>query len=116
MPAFKTPDFNERAAASKAAKQQLLQQYRNRPEPDPVEVARKRANREARETARSERQAAKLADIERAKAEAERVAVAADAAAIAQAEAAKAKQPKVPTAAELKAARDARYAARKARQ
>lgn len=116
MPAFKTPDFNERTAASRLAKQQALKQYRDRPEPDPAVVAKRQAAREAREAAQAERQAAKLAAIEAAKVAKEEAIAAAEAAAVAEAEAAKAKRPKVPTAAELKAVRDARYAARKARK
>lgn len=116
MPAFKTPDFNERTAASRAAKQQALKQYRDRPEPDPAVVAERQAARQAREAAQAERQAAKLAAIEQARADREQAAADAEAAVLAEAEAAKAKRPKVPTAAELKAARDARYAARKGRK
>lgn len=115
MPAFKTPDFNERTAAARAAKLEALKQYRERPEPDPAVVAERKAAREAREAAQAERQAAKLAAAAAAKEAAEQAKAAAEAAALAEAEAAKAKLPKVPTAAELKAARDARYAARKAR-
>ena len=115
MPAFKTPDFNERTAAARAAKQKALKQYRERPEPDPAVVAERRAAREAQEALQAERQAAKLAAKELAKAAEAQAKADAEAAALAEAEAAKARMPKVPTAAELKAARDARYAARKAR-
>ena len=127
MPAFKAPDFNERIAAAGAARKKALDQLRNRPAQDPAIAAQRLSIRHARETAEAGRRAAKQAAIEaanaaederlaqeaRAKAEAE---AAAQAAATAAEEARIAALPKVPTAAELKAACDARYAARKARR
>jgi hypothetical protein len=111
MAAFKAPDFNQRAAAARDAKQRALELLRNKPAPDPALVAERQAARAAREAAEAERRAAKAAAIE-----AEKVAKAeAKAAAEAALEAAKPKPVTLPTAAELKAARDARYAARKAR-
>jgi hypothetical protein len=70
------------------------------------------------EAARAERRAAHKAAIEQEKAAREeaRAKAKAEAEAAAEAAAAAARSPVVPTAAELKAARDARYAARKARQ
>ena len=115
MAAFKAPDFNERAAAARDAKQRALALLRNKPAPDPAVVAERQAAQAARDAAEAERRAAKaeaLAAAKRAKEEAKAAAIAA---AEAAAEAAKPKAPNLPTAAELKAARDARYAARKAR-
>ena len=115
MAAFKAPDFNQRATAAREAKQRALEQLRNKPELDPAVVAERLAAAAAREAAEAERRAAKQAAIEQAKIAKEEARAAAKAAAEAAAEAAKPKVPTLPTAAELKAARDARYAARKAR-
>jgi len=101
MPAFKSPDFNERAAAARATKQGALDKLRNKPPVDPAIVAQRQAARAAREAAAAERRAAKLAAAEEAK--------------LAKA-AAKAAVPAKLTEAEQKAARDARYAARQARK
>lgn len=112
MVAYKAPDFNERAEAARAAKQRALERLRDKPAPDPVAVAARQAAREAKEAAEVERRAAKRAAEEQVRADKK-------AAALAAAEAAKPppkKEVVVPTAAELKAARDARYAARKARK
>ena len=131
VPAFKAPDFNERTAAARAAKQRALEQLRSKPAPDPAVAAERQAARQAREAAEVERRAAKLAAAEQANAAEEEARAAeeqaraaagaaaraeAEAATEAAAEAARAKLPKLPTAAELKAARDVRYAARKARK
>lgn len=102
MAGFKSPDFNERAAAARAARQAAVEQLRNKPAPDPAVIAA----RQAAHAAREERLAAKKAAAEEAKARR---------AEAARAKAAKADTP-VRSEAELKAARDARYAARKARQ
>ena len=109
---FRTQSFSDRAHASAAAKRALVEKHKAAPKPDPVELAasnERRLAREAeaaaaREQARTARDAAARAAEETASAEAE-----------AAAAAAKAAQPKVPSQAELKAARDARYSARKAR-
>jgi len=120
MAGFKSPDFNERAAAARAARQSAVEQLRNKPAPDPEIVAA----RQAAQAAREERRAAKNAAAEEAKAKraeaasakaAKAEAARADAEAASAKAAAKADAP-APTEAELKAARDARYAARKARQ
>jgi hypothetical protein len=109
---FRDPTFLDRANASAAAKRALLERHKAAPKPDPAEAAAANARRlareaeaaAAREQANAARKAAALAAEQAAAAEAQ-----------AAADAAKAAQPKVPTQAELKAARDARYAARKAR-
>jgi len=109
MPAFKAPDFKQRTAAASEAKQKALELLRTKPVMDEAVVAEKRAARLAREAAEAERRRAKR-EAEQAAKEAKRAA----AAAAAEAEAAAKPQPK--TEAELKAARDARYAARKQRK
>ncbi len=112
MVAYKAPDFNQRAEAARTAKQRALELLRDKPAQDPAVVAARQAAREAKDAAEAERRAAKRAAEEQAKADKK-------AAAEAAAEAAKPppkKEVVVPTAAEMKAARDARYAARKARK
>lgn len=115
MAGFKIPDFNERTAAARDAKTRALEQLRNRPALDPEVVAARQAAAAAKEAAAAERQAAKRQAIEDAKiAKAEAAAAAAAAKAEAEAAARPAKV-HIPTPAEMKQARDARYAARKAR-
>jgi hypothetical protein len=110
---FKNPTFSDRANASAAAKRALLEKHKAAPKRDLADIAAAKERQlardarasAAREQARAEKEAAALAARDVAAAEAQ-----------AAADAAKAAQPKVPTQADLKAARDARYAARKARQ
>ena len=102
MTSFKSPSFQDRVGQAANAKEKALEQLRLRPEPDEKKLAERKAAGERRQAAQAEKSVAKKAAIEaaaRAKAEA----------------AAKAAAP-VPTEAERKAARDARYAARKARR
>lgn len=102
MSAFKDPTFQDRAGQSADAKKKALEQLRLRPEPDAKTVADRKAAGARRQAAQAEKAAAKKAaaeDAVRAQAKA-----AADAAAA------------IPTEAERKAARDARYAARKKRR
>ena len=117
MAGFKVPDFKERAALAGAARQKALDQLRSKPAPDEAVVAEKLAARLAREAAAEERRLAKRAAEEEARAarreEAARLAALAVEAAAAAAAAA---EKPVRTEAELKAARDARYAARKGRK
>jgi hypothetical protein len=108
MAAYKNPDFNERAAASREAKERALEKLRNKAAPDPAVVAEREAARLARDAAAAERRAAKQAALEQAKAEKLAEKEKADKLA------AEAAAPK--SEAELKAERDARYAARKARK
>jgi len=96
--------FQDRAAQAAQAKQKALEQYRAKPPVDEKLAAERMAAGEEREAARASKAAAKKAE-RKASDEAE----AADAAAKAAAAAPK-------TEAELKAARDARYAKRKARK
>jgi len=121
MAEYKSPGFTDRIAAAKEAKQRALEKLRNKAAPDPQVVAARAAAAQAREAAEAERRAARKAVIEEEKAAKAKVRAEAQAEAEAAAErAAAARRPAPPptiaTAAELKAARDARYAARKARQ
>lgn len=111
MAGYKSPDFNERTASARAAKQAALDKLRAKPALDPAIVAERQVAREAKEAAAAEKRAARQQAIEdektakaEAKAEAERVAALGGL------------KKALPSAAELKAARDARYAARKARK
>jgi hypothetical protein len=121
MAAFKVPDFNERAAAAREARASALEKLKNKPAPDPAVVAARIAAQEAREKAIAEKRAAKQAAIEEARAaKAAAEAEAAEQARLAQIaaeEAAREAELKKNSLKEtLKAARDAKYAARKARQ
>jgi len=112
MPAYKPQTFQERAALSAQAKQAALDKLRAKPPLDPAIVAERKAAAEAKEAALAKARAEKQAAREQAIAEKK---AAAEAAALAAAEAAAKAKPKIPTEAEMKAARDARYAARKQR-
>ena len=96
--------FQDRAVQAAEAKEKALERYRARPPVDEKLAAERAAAGEAREAAKAEKAAAKKAEREAAK-----EAAAAEAAAEAAA------APPL-TEAELKAKRDARYAARKNRK
>lgn len=109
MPPFKDPSFQERVGRAAAAKEKALQQLRAKPPVDPAVLVERAAARAAGEQAEAEKRVARKAAQDRAKAE--------KAAAAEQAKAATARRTVVlPTEAERKATRDARYAAHKARQ
>ena len=97
---FKNPTYQDRVGQAAEARQKALEQLRKKPPRDEKVVAERIAAAEKRDAAKAERVAAKKA------------ADAATAAAKAAEEAANAP----PTEAERKAARDARYAARKKRR
>ena len=139
MKGFKEPGFQDRAAASARAKQSALEKLKAAPKRDPAAIAARaarqrppqrpldrrqgstgrselaagdhdrRAGRRWREEKEAARRAAARAAKEAAQAEKE-------AQAAREAEAAARAAPPVRTEAELKAARDARYAARKKRK
>ena len=92
--------FKDRAGQAAEAKQKALEKFKSRPPVDEKLAAQRLAAAERREAARAEKAAAKKAEAEAKAAEA----------------AAKAVRLAPPTAAEMKAARDARYAARKNRK
>ncbi len=121
MGAFKDNLFNERQTASANAKKALLEKFKAKPAPDDPAVLARAAERmaiaEAREIRAGERRAAKEAEAARLAAEQaardlEAQARIAEEAARAAEQAARDLQLK----AERQAARDARYAARKARR
>lgn len=118
MKSYKEASFNERRDAAAKAKQEALQRFRARPGADDPAVVEQRAARQAvvaaREARIAERTAAKLAAQAREAAEkAEREArERQEAAEQAERDAAA----KIALEAQQKAARDARYAARKARK
>jgi hypothetical protein len=121
MAGFKGGLYSERASASADAKKALLEKFKAKPPPDDPDVlaraAERRAIAEAREQRAAERRVAKEADelrlaAERAARDLEAVARAAEEEARAAEKVLRDEQLK----AERKAARDARYAARKARR
>ena len=114
MKGFKGDNFGERLNRAAAAKQSALKNFNSRPPADdPAVLARAEARRElvkAREERAAERKAAQLArEAEAAAAEAERLAAL-------QREAEAEAERQLELEREQKAARDARYAARKARK
>jgi hypothetical protein len=105
MRSYKDPSFQDRIGSAAEAKRKALDNLRSKPPLDEKLVAERQAARLKREAAAAEKRAAKKAADQDAK----------DAKATGQAAtAAAASAP--PTDAERKAARDARYAARKARK
>ncbi len=114
MAGYKEPGFQERVASATQARQSALAKLKSKPQLDEAEIARLKAEHDAREAAKLEkRNAIKAArEAERA-AEREAKRLREEAAALAAAP-----PPKAPemTAEEKKAIRDAKYAARKARK
>jgi Family of unknown function (DUF6481) len=113
--AFKDPSFQDRVASAGRAKQKALDQLRAKPPVDEALMARRRQEREMREKALAEERLARAQVNAAAKAEKASI----KAAQLAEAEAAaarKAARLKPASPEEMKAARDARYAARKARK
>jgi hypothetical protein len=107
MAAPKHMDFNERRKAAATAKQALLERFRAAPGPDDPSVAQRTAERRAAKEAEARRLAA-----EEAARIAEQKARDAEAAALLAKKAAEERALEV----QRKAARDQRYAARKARR
>ena len=115
MAFFKAPTFQDRVAAANSARQKALDKLKAKPPVDEAEMEQRRKDHETKQQALNEERAAKREAMAAAKAEA----AAQKAARIkADEEAAvlKAARLKPASAAEMKAARDARYAARKARK
>src|SRR5947209_11057777 len=112
MTGYKAPNLNERLAVANAAKRRALDLLRNKPAPDPEAVAERKAAREARDAAAAERREARRLAAESAATAKAATATQSDGAETKiAAEEVPAKEPDqaAPTAAELKAARDARY-------
>lgn len=114
MAGYKEPGFQERVANASQARQSALAKLKSKPQLNEVEIARLKAEHDAREAAKLEKSAALKAARE-AEREAEREAkrLRDEAAALAAMP-----PPKAPelSAEEKKAIRDAKYAARKARK
>ena len=113
MPSY-NPTFQDRVASAEQANQKALEKLKSKPAADPALAAEQRKAWEDKQQALAEERAAKQAARETAKAE-KAAAKAAELAAAAAAAELKAARLKPANAAEMKAARDARYAARKAR-
>jgi hypothetical protein len=113
MKGYQEPSFQDRVGRAAEARLKALEKLKAKPPVDEAVLAARREKAEKKEAElaakRAEKAAAKAAE-EAAKALAEEERLAAEAEALA------AKAIKLPTAAELKAARDARYAARKGRK
>lgn len=107
MASFKEPSFQDRAKLAAEAKQRAIEKLKAKPPMDPAVAEQRAAARAAREAAEAKRRADKLAAVEAAKAEKE--AKAAALIAEAEAEVKRREQEEI----DKKAARDARYAARK---
>lgn len=103
MKSYKDPSFQDRVDRAAEAKRKALDNLRAKPPVDEKLVAERQAARLKREAAEAEKRAAKKAAEQSAKAAKAELAAAAAAAV-------------VPTEAERKLARDARYAARKNRR
>ncbi len=112
MSFFKEPTFQERAALAAKARKDALEKLRAKPAVDESVVAERRAAQAAREEAQAKAREDRIAEREREKAqrEIEKAELAAKAE-----EARLAAAAPVLTDAEKKAARDAKYAARKNR-
>lgn len=115
MAAFKDPTFQDRVASAGKAKQQALDLLKAKPRVDEAVMAERRRVREAREKDLSEERARKA--VASAAAKAEKLAIKeAELAAAKTASELKEMRLRPASAADMKAARDARYAARKARK
>ncbi len=106
MAGYKEPTFQERSALAEQARAEALKKLAAKPQMDEAEAARRKAAQEGRAAATAAKSAARKAAIEQAKADKQSANEAAEAAAA---------RP-VRTEADLKADRDAKYAARKARR
>lgn len=104
MAGYKEPELNERRNAAAAAREKALAKLKAKPPVDPAVQAERIAAAEARERLQAEKREALKAEKARQLEEK-----------AARLEASKA-PPSGPTEAERKAARDAKYAARKARK
>jgi hypothetical protein len=111
MSGFKEPSFADRQKAALEARQNILNKFRSQPGPDDPAVQQRQAEREAQA---AERAKAKLArDAAKAEQKLREEQAAAEAAAQLAREKEEAVAKEAALEAERKAARDARYAARK---
>lgn len=115
MAAYKDPSFQDRVSAARNAKQKAIDQLKAKPPVDEAVMTQRREAWQLQEEAllqerASKAEAAKATKAEKASAKASQIAEAEAAAAL------KAERLKPASAADMKAARDARYAARQARR
>lgn len=108
--AYKEPTFQDRAALAAQAKQKAIEKLKAKPPVDPAVAAARAAAREAKEAAIVKKREEKAAALEQARLD--KIAKAEAAAAEIEAE----KQRLIDADIAAKAARDARYAARKAKR
>jgi hypothetical protein len=114
MSGFKEPSFAERQKAAQQARQNILDKFRSQPGLDDPAVKQRQAEREAQAAGRTKAKLAReAAKAEQKRGEAE---AAAQAAAQLAREKEEAAAKELALEAERKAARDARYAARKKRK
>jgi Family of unknown function (DUF6481) len=111
MSGFREPGFADRQKAAQQAKREILEKFRAQPGPDDPAVQQRQAEREAQAAARIKAKEAREAEKAAKKAEEERLAAEAAAQLAREQEEAAARETALE--AERKAARDARYAARK---
>lgn len=116
MQGYKEPSFQDRLAVAQSAKNKALKQMSSRPPVDPAERDRRIADRAAKDEAQRVKRAAIQEAKKAAQATRESEQHARREEARLSAEIALAAPPRVLDEAELKSARDARYAARKARK
>lgn len=108
---FKEPSFADRQAAAQNARKNILEKFKAKPGPDDPAVLKKVAERQAQAIARAEAQ--KLREAARIEKKAREAELAAQAAAEARRLQLEKEEAEAKLKAEQKAARDARYAARK---
>ncbi|MCX7321256.1 MAG: DUF6481 family protein [Hyphomicrobiales bacterium] len=114
MSGFKTPGFADRQKAAQEARQNILAKFKAQPGADDPAVQARLAERATQAAAREEKKAAREAEKAAAKVRAAEEAEA-EAARLAR-ESEDAEAARLAAELEQKAARDARYAARKARK
>ena len=108
---FKEPTFADRQGAAQNAKKALLERFKAKPGPDDPETLKRQAERQA--IAEQRALAQKAREQEKAEKKAREAEKAAELAAQAERERAEKEAADIALKAEQKAARDARYAARK---
>jgi hypothetical protein len=114
MSGFKEPSFADRQQAARDARKSILEKFRAKPGPDDPAVMQRQAEREAQAALRNQAKIAR--DAEKAEKKIREAEAAAEAAAAVVREKEELAAKEIALEAERKAARDARYAARKKRK
>jgi len=114
MSGFKEPSFADRQKAAQQARKDILNKFRAQPGPDDPAVKQRQAEREAQAALRAKAKEAR--DAEKAERQLREAAAAAEETARLAREKEEAAARELELEAERKAARDARYAARKKRK